>query len=74
MAKAKKSENVPKTMQDTFARIVNLTDSVARQHLNDEYAQLIRYAAAALLSRLPNLTPVTMVAGGDTSEQTRLAL
>ena len=42
MARVKKSANVPNTMQDTFDRIVNLTDSVARQHLKDEYAQLVR--------------------------------
>lgn len=54
MAKVKHSEKVPKAMQTTFDRIVDLTDAVARQHLNDEYAQLIRYATAALCRKRPS--------------------
>jgi hypothetical protein len=54
MAKAKKSETVPKTMQETFDRIVAITDEFASQHLNEEYAQLIRYATAALCRKRPS--------------------
>jgi hypothetical protein len=67
MPKAKKSENVPKTMRDTFERIVSLTDSVAHQYLNDEYAQLMRYATAALCRKRPSPlssgTPKTWACG-----------
>jgi hypothetical protein len=48
MAKSAKSENVPKAMQEKFDRITAITDDFARQHLNDEYAKLIRQATAAL--------------------------
>lgn len=48
MAKSKKSEDVPKAMEAKFNSIVELTDEFARQHLNEEYAQLIRQATAAL--------------------------
>jgi hypothetical protein len=44
MAKTKKSENVPNTMLSKFDAIVAITDDFAKQHLNDEYAQLIRFA------------------------------
>jgi hypothetical protein len=54
MARTTKSENVPKIMQETFERIVSLTDSVAHQYLNEEYAQLIRYATAALCRKRPS--------------------
>jgi hypothetical protein len=54
MAKVKHSEKVPKAMQDTFERIVSITDHIARQYLNDEYAQLIRYATAALCRKRPS--------------------
>jgi hypothetical protein len=54
MAIVKHSEKVPKTMQDTFERIVRITDQIAHQYLNDEYAQLIRYATAALCRKRPS--------------------
>lgn len=54
MAKVKKSENVPKAMQATFDSIVAITDEFANQHLNDEYAQFIRYAVAALCRKRPS--------------------
>ncbi|MEE8305138.1 MAG: DUF6398 domain-containing protein [Candidatus Tectomicrobia bacterium] len=54
MAKVTHSEKVPKAMQATFERIVNITDHVAQQHLNDEYAQLVRYATAALCRKRPS--------------------
>lgn len=54
MAKVKKSENVPKAMQVKFDSIVAITDEFANQHLNDEYAQFIRYAVAALCRKRPS--------------------
>jgi len=54
MAKAKKSENVPKAMQEVFDKIVAITDEVAEKNLNDEYAQTIRYATAALCRKRPS--------------------
>ncbi len=54
MAKAKKSENVPKVMQEVFDKIVAITDEVAEKNLNDEYAQTIRYATAALCRKRPS--------------------
>lgn len=54
MAKPTKSEKVPKAMQETFDRITAITDSFAAQHLNDEYAQLIRQATAALCRKRPS--------------------
>lgn len=54
MAKAKKSENVPKAMQAKFDAIVAITNDFAKAHLNDEYAQLVRYAVAALCRKRPS--------------------
>ena len=54
MPKAKQSESVPKTMQAKFDSIATLTDDFAAKHLNDEYAQLIRYAIAALCRKRPS--------------------
>lgn len=54
MAKPAKSETVPKTMQETFERIVVITDDFARQHLNEKYATLIRQATAALCRKRPS--------------------
>ena len=54
MAKTTKSENVPKNIQDVFDAIVALTDEFSEHHLNDEYAQLARYATAALCRKRPS--------------------
>ena len=48
MPRIKKSEKVPKKMQEKFDAIVTLTDAVCEEHLNEEYAQLARQATAAL--------------------------
>ncbi len=61
MAKTKKSEDVPKTMQEKFDRVVAMTDAFSKQHLNDEYAQLIRFATAALCRKRPS----PLVSGTD---------
>ncbi len=54
MALSNKSENVPSTMQEKFNAIVAITDDFAKQHLNEEYAQMIRYATAALCRKRPS--------------------
>lgn len=54
MPKPKKSEDFPKVMEAKFNSIVELTDEFARQHLNNEYAQLIRQATAALCRKRPS--------------------
>ena len=54
MAQVKKSENVPKVMQEKYQAIVEITDRFSRENLNDEYAQLIRYAVAALCRKRPS--------------------
>ena len=54
MAKATKSEKVPKAMQEVFDKIVAITDEVAEEHLNAEYAQTVRYATAALCRKRPS--------------------
>lgn len=54
MAKAQKSEKIPKAMQEKFDRIVAITDEFSKHHLNLEYAQLIRAATAALCRKRPS--------------------
>ncbi len=54
MAQVKKSENVPKPMQEKYQAVVEITDSFCRENLNDEYAQLIRYAVAAVCRKRPS--------------------
>lgn len=54
MAKSTKSMTVPKAMREKFERITAITDEFAQQHLNDEYATLIRQATAALCRKRPS--------------------
>jgi len=54
MRQVKKSENVPKAMQEKYKEIVELTNSFAEEYLNEEYAQQIRYAVAALCRKRPS--------------------
>jgi Domain of unknown function (DUF6398)/Plasmid pRiA4b ORF-3-like protein len=54
MAKTKKSVDVPKAMQEKFDSIVALTDDFSKLRLNDEYAQMIRLATAALCRKRPS--------------------
>jgi hypothetical protein len=61
------SEKVPKALSETFTAITSITDRFCRQHLNDEYAQLIRLATAALCRKRPSPltkgTPLSWAAG-----------
>jgi hypothetical protein len=54
MAKSPKSADVPQAMAEKFNSIVALTDEFAQQHLNAEYAQLIRQATATLARKRPS--------------------
>jgi hypothetical protein len=54
MAQVKKSENVPMAMQEKYQAIVEITDRFSRENLNDEYAQFIRYAVAAICRKRPS--------------------
>jgi hypothetical protein len=45
---------VPKAMAEIYAAVTALTDAVCREHLNDEYAELFRFAAAALCRKRPS--------------------
>jgi hypothetical protein len=54
MAKPTKSETVPKAMQEKFNCITAITDDFAQQHLDEEYATLIRQATAALCRKRPS--------------------
>jgi hypothetical protein len=54
MAQMKKSENVPKAIQEKYNAIIEITNSFSRENLNDEYAQLIRYAVAAVCRKRPS--------------------
>ena len=48
MAKAKKSENVPSSMQEKFDDIVAITNDFAKQHLDLEYAVRRKLGLVAL--------------------------
>jgi len=54
MAQVKKSENVPKSIQEKYTSIIKITDDFSATYLNEEYAQLIRYATAALCRKRPS--------------------
>ena len=57
MPKVIKSEKVPDSMRSVYEQIVELTNAFCKEHLNEEYAQMIRYATAALCRKRPS--PVT---------------
>jgi hypothetical protein len=54
MVQVKKSENVPKIMQEKYKAIVEITDRFSKENLNEDYARLIRYAVAALCRKRPS--------------------
>src|SRR5262245_51888134 len=47
-------ETVPQAARPHYERIVALTDLVCRDHLDEEYAELIRRLAAALARKRPS--------------------
>ena len=54
MGQIKRSENVPKALEEKYKATIKLTDQFSEEHLNVEYAQLIRYATAALCRKRPS--------------------
>jgi len=50
----KQSDSVPIKMKPIYDEITALTDSVCRQHLDEEYAQLARKMTAALARKRPS--------------------
>ena len=54
MARRVRSERVPNKMKAKFDEITALTDPFCREHLNEEYEQLIREATAALCRKRPS--------------------
>jgi hypothetical protein len=50
----KQSENIPKAMKEKYQEIIELTNNFSAEHLNDEYAQLIRFTVAALCRKRPS--------------------
>lgn len=54
MGQVTKSENIPKEMHEKYKAIIELTNSFSGENLNQEYAQLIRYAVAALCRKRPS--------------------
>jgi len=54
MTQAAKSERVPKKMRAKFKEIVAITDQVCQEYLDEEYAQVARYATAALCRKRPS--------------------
>lgn len=54
MGIVKKSNTVPQEMQEKYQKIVQLTDRFCEENLNEEYAQLLRLAVAALCRKRPS--------------------
>ena len=54
MPKAKRSESVPKEMQERFNEISGLIDAFCDEYLNDEWKQLCRQLTAALSRKRPS--------------------
>ena len=49
-----KSTKVPKAFGETYAVITVITDTFCREHLNEEYGELARFATAALCRKRPS--------------------
>lgn len=49
-----KSVKIPKGWEDLYAALTGLTDRFCEEHLNHEYADLARYAIAALCRKRPS--------------------
>ena len=52
--KDKDKDTVPRQMQPAFDTVVQLTDQVCTEHLNEEYSHLSRTLAAALCRKRPS--------------------
>ncbi|MEI6897751.1 MAG: DUF6398 domain-containing protein [Psychromonas sp.] len=49
-----KTENVPKALKARYEEIVSITNEFSQNHLDEEYAQEIRFAVAALCRKRPS--------------------
>ncbi|GAA3715685.1 hypothetical protein GCM10022421_24150 [Oceanisphaera sediminis] len=49
-----KSAKIPKSMREKYDEITQITDEFAEKYLNDEYAQVISSAVAALCRKRPS--------------------
>ncbi len=49
-----KSTKVPKAFGETYVAITAITDTFCREHLNEEYGELARFATAALCRKRPS--------------------
>ncbi len=54
MQPKEKSDKVPDKMKQKYASIIKLTDQFAAKHLNEEYAEMIHLATAALCRKRPS--------------------
>jgi hypothetical protein len=54
MPRSSQSERVPNKMKKQYDAIVALTDAVCAEHLDDRFAELARFAAAALARKRPS--------------------
>jgi len=58
MPKHNSTVSVPKSMEMKYAEIIALTDNYCSKNLNEEYAQLVRLATAALCRK--KLSPIQL--------------
>jgi hypothetical protein len=54
MDKVTRSKSVPKNMQGRYDQIIALIDEFCRQHLNEEYRELVQDMGAALCRKRPS--------------------
>ena len=54
MASAPELRSIPHAVRPRVEEIVSITDAVCREHLNEEYAELAREAAATLARKRPS--------------------
>lgn len=54
MPPKRKSLSVPEAMRSRYEEIITITDTLCKEHLNEEYAQLCRAMTAALARKRPS--------------------
>ncbi len=53
-SKSQGSQRIPKEVQPRYLEIVELTDRICKEHLNEEYAEMARKLAALLARKRPS--------------------
>ena len=53
-SKSKTAERIPQALQPRYEEIVEITDRVCREHLNEEYSEMARRLAARLARKRPS--------------------